>query len=750
MSHVVDTAPGRSRGVFRRWRVDPGAQAAVLILILGGWASLSVDPVQAGDGIKGDEATYVAMAFSVAYDRDLAYERRDLERFNRTYEDGPDGIFLKRGRELHLGLSTWWPPELDGELERRTDRLFFGKAFIYPVAVAPLVWMAGVNGMLLFHVMLLAGVVFAGYRFAAVRSPAAPALAFVLGFLGASVVPLYMVWLSSDFFNFALVFFAYFAWTYKEVASSATTKTSGWWRCGAGSDVLAAVLLGLATFSKPYHALLILPPLLWHWHHRRWVDGARVAVVFGLVAASSYGVNALVSGELNYQGGDRRTYSVAFPFDAPGAGFYDRGVSLSTNELGSEEAPASMEGVIGLMARNVEYFLVGRHFGFVPFFFPGVVVVIWALWRRPELRGWHLLILGAAAATAVGLFVVTPYSWSGGGGPSGNRYYMSVYPVLFFIMPPLRSIGPALVAWLGGAVFTAQILIHPFVSAKQPYLSGQRGAFRWLPVELTMVNDLPIVLDAVRSRVLYHEDPTVLLYFLNDDAYLPEGPRIWIGGGSHGDVIMRTDGPITALSVTLSAPIDNEVTVRIGGSETTVQLRAGVPKEVTLAPRGVVSRQTWAYLLTVTTRDGFVPRLRDPSSTDSRYLGVELRLTPTVDVPASPYTHRQAEEIAVRLYRAILQREIDPNARVAATARVRRGRLESLVSFLIDSEEFDDLRQQSRPAELLEAFYAGLLNRAPDAVGDDDSLREIERSRYGAAIMDLLHSEAFEAAMNGL
>ena len=132
MSDVVDTAPDTSRGVFGRWRADPGALAAALILILGGWASLSVDAVQAGDGIKGDEATYVAMAFSVAYDRDLTYERRDLERFKTAYEDGPDGIFLKRGRELHLGLSGWWPPELDGELDRRTDRLYFGKAFILP------------------------------------------------------------------------------------------------------------------------------------------------------------------------------------------------------------------------------------------------------------------------------------------------------------------------------------------------------------------------------------------------------------------------------------------------------------------------------------------------------------------------------------------------------------------------------------------------------------------------------------------
>jgi hypothetical protein len=195
--------------------------------------------------------------------------------------------------------------------------------------------------------------------------------------------------------------------------------------------------------------------------------------------------------------------------------------------------------------------------------------------------------------------------------------------------------------------------------------------------------------------------------------------------------------------VTLSAPVDNEVTVRIGGSEATVDVQAGVPTQVTLTPRGVFSRESWAYLLSVTTRDGF----RSPSLTDSRYLGVALRLTPTVDVPPSTYTRRQAEEVAGRLYRAILQREIDPNARVAATARVRRGRLESLVSSMIDSREFSDLREQSQPAELLEAFYAGLLDRVPDAAGADDSLREITRGGYRDAIMDLLLSEEFEATL---
>ena len=629
MTALGDAAPETDREPSRRRGPDPGRLAAVVILILGGWASLSVDPVRVGYGIKGDEATYVAMALSAAYDRDLTYERRDLERFFQIYDGGPEGIFLKRGRDVRLAVRAGWPPiASDGEPDSRTDRLYFGKAYIYAVAAAPLVWLAGLNGLLLFHVVLLAGVVFAGYRFVAARSPAAPALTYVAAFLGASIVPLYAVWLTSEIFNLALVFFAYFAWFYTALAAP-PAPAPGWWRRGSRADILGAVLLGLATFSKPSHVLLIVPPVLWLWHRRRWADGARVAVVFGLVVAGSFGVNGLVSGELNYQGGDRRTYYGEFPFQAPDIGFSDVGISVSTNDVTLGEEPDA-EGFVGVLIRNIGYFLVGRHFGFVPFFFPGVVAVVLALWRRRDLEVWHLLILAAAAATAGGLLLYLPYSWSGGGGPSGNRYFLSVYPVLLFLTPPLRSVGPALVAWLGGSLFTAQILLNPFVSAKQPYLNVQHGAFRWLPVELTMANDLPIALDPLRARVVYQADPTVLLYFLDDNAYLPEPPGIWIAGRRRADLIVRTDGPMERVAVTLSAPIDNQVTLRLGGSEVVVPVRAGVPAQVTLAPRGVVSRQSWAYLLSVTTRDGFVPRLLEPHSTDPRYLGVALQLRPVL------------------------------------------------------------------------------------------------------------------------
>ncbi len=88
---------------------DLGAKAALLVLIVGSFAALSVDVPRTGFGIKGDEATYVAMALSLAHDGDLAREAHDHERFYQTYGMGPEGIFLKRGAVATYDLDPSFP-----------------------------------------------------------------------------------------------------------------------------------------------------------------------------------------------------------------------------------------------------------------------------------------------------------------------------------------------------------------------------------------------------------------------------------------------------------------------------------------------------------------------------------------------------------------------------------------------------------------------------------------------------------------
>src|SRR4051795_1419868 len=147
----------------------------IILLLVGLAAALSVDVVKQGQGVKGDEATYVAMAFSAAYDHDLAFERRDLERFFGLYRWGPDGIFLKRGKQLRLRVDGSPPFVHNVPLpDTRTDRLYFGKSLIYPLVAAPFVRLLGLNGMLVLNVLLLAIACTCTYCFLAARSRPGP------------------------------------------------------------------------------------------------------------------------------------------------------------------------------------------------------------------------------------------------------------------------------------------------------------------------------------------------------------------------------------------------------------------------------------------------------------------------------------------------------------------------------------------------------------------------------------------------
>jgi len=607
---------------------------AAVLLIAALAAAVSVDVVRAGFGLKGDEATYVAMTLSAAYDGDLTYQRADLERFWGIYRGGPEGIFPKRGKQIRIGLRA--PPpflRVSRRDDPRTDRLYYGKPLIYPLAAAPFVRLLGMNGFLVFHVLLMFGAGACGYLFLRAGSRPWPAAAFAAAFIGASVVPVYAVFLTPEIFNFAIVFYAYFLWLHKEATvkgspytDAATVKGTphggsphGLLR-GFGSDIAAAVLIGSATYSKPSNAALIVPVVLLFWWRRRILRGILIGVVFAAATAAWFGLNALSSGEFNYQGGDRKTFYARFPFDAPDATWDARGLSMTTNESDAENVLAPNE-LPARFLHNVEYFLVGRHFGFVPYFFPGVVAIGLWLGSRERSSAWRLLSFAGAVAGALGLLLLLPYTWSGGGGPPGNRYFLSIYPAVFFVTPPLVMDWPVLFAWAGGALFTAKLVLNPFVAAKFTWQTVERGPVRRLPVELTMANDLPIMLDAPRARIGWSFNPRLLLYFLDENAYTPDPQGIWISGSGRADILVRSEQPLEKLVMTASSPIHTTFTASFGGSAVTVRLEPGKPVTFDLPADGVRGLQSYAYLLSARSSDGFVPHLENPTSTDTRNLG---------------------------------------------------------------------------------------------------------------------------------
>ncbi len=603
----------------------PGNLAALFFLLFAGVAALSIDIVRTADGVKGDESTYVAMALSAAFDGDLTFERRDLQRFYTIYNDGPEGIFLKAGRTIQIDVGGGFPfVHATYGPDPRVDRYYYGKAAAYSVAAAPFVRLAGINGLLFFNVLLLAGAFLAAYHFIAARTSGGVALVAALGFLAASVAPLYVVWLTSEMFNFALVAYAYFLWLYKYVAPPAT----GWWARllrSPASDVAAMVLLGIAAYSKLLPLALVGPIVVFHLWRREWIRGIGLGAVAALVTLLAFGANAAVTGDWNYQGGGetRRTCYSKFPFDAPDANFSNRCSPYATDSVTTGFGDDAV-GATRVMADNALYFVVGRYTGLLPYYLPTFTALACCLvlWRRVLLQQW--LTLGAVAVAIAGMLIWLPFTWAGGGGAPGNRYFLCLYPVLFFVMPPVASMAAGLASW-AGLIFVAPLLFNPYFSSSHPWQAGSSGVYRWLPIELTMMNDLPVMVDPGRGHVVFGNDPRILLYFM-DDAAWPTEEGFWVAGAADAEIVVRAGERLHGLMLTIHAPQPNVVRFDAGAGRQTLTLARGETTKLFLPATSKLSRGGFAFVVSVQTDRGFVPHLVDPASDDERFLGVDVKV----------------------------------------------------------------------------------------------------------------------------
>jgi len=631
-----------------RW-IGATATAFVAVTLLS--FALSVDFPRAAHGFKGDEATYYTEAYSLARDFDFAFTRADLVRVWDEFPTGPEGIFLKRGRGVTLRRADSFPWIRIGK-PYVVDRLFFGKAFLYPLVAAPFVRVFGTNGFLVLHALLLSACFAAGAAWLHNRgSTPSASLAYSAVFLAASIVPVYFVWLTPELLNFALVFLAYFFWSYKEGDNGA--NRDGFLR-GRRSDYAAAILLGLATFSKPVHIGLIGPVVALALWRRQWMRAAAMVVLFGAVVSGLFLMNYVATGEVNYQGGNRKTFygRTGFPFANPKETFETTGLDRATDAVPLDIIVT--RSTFTVLRHNLGYFAIGRYSGFVPYFFPGVVslALFLAGGRRRPL--WQWMTAGIALASAVGLLLYMPYTYSGGGGPIGNRYYLSFYPLLLFVTPALRRPWAPLAAITVGALFTAPLVLNPFEMSFNPGAHANSGPVRMLPIELTQLIDLPVNANPDRSRKRLTGDPPMLAYFPDDNTFNVEEDSFWVRGHARADIILRAPAVDDALGAgrpiriqSLSVEVENgtkpnRVTIATGAQRQTLDLAGGATSTVTvgLGPglpyRPLTFPTNYLYGISISSENAFVPFLEQPGSTDARLLGVRIRLVPTYDRSVIP------------------------------------------------------------------------------------------------------------------
>jgi hypothetical protein len=110
-------------------------------------------------------------------------------------------------------------------------------------------------------------------------------------------------------------------------------------------------------------------------------------------------------------------------------------------------------------------------------------------------------------------------------------------------------------------------------------------------------------------------------FFLDENAYA-EPTGFWVAGGRAAQILIVNDRPNLDLFVR-NAPVDNTVTIEIGGERHAMTLRPGEERTVSLPRAGPGPHAA----VRITSQNGFRPSAIDPANGDLRYLGcwVETR-----------------------------------------------------------------------------------------------------------------------------
>jgi hypothetical protein len=397
---------------------------------------------------------------------------------------------------------------------------------------------------------------------------------------------------------------------------------------------------------------MILPVLMLPALRRQWRHAVIIGLVFVCVTSALFLGNVAITGEFNYQGGDRRMFygGTGFAFLTSASTFEAVGIGSRTDRV-LVDVVFTQDAFAYVLRHNLLYFLIGRHTGLVPYFFPGVLSALLFLGARRQRQVWQWLVLGTLLVAALALLLWLPFTYSGGGGQVGNRYFLAFYPIFLFLTPPLGSVLPALTALTVGGLFTARLVFNPFYTSFYLAEHAKTGPFRWLPVELSLVNDLPINIIHSRVRQPLSGDPPMTAYFLDSNAYGREGEWFWVKGESRADVILRggvrtraIDGKVESLEIAQlqvdvrSGDVANRVTLDTGEAREVYEMGPRETRMVILDmpagfPYRALSEQptSYVYLVSIASASGFTPMFTE-GSRDNRYLGAFVRLVPVYRV----------------------------------------------------------------------------------------------------------------------
>ncbi|UJW81806.1 hypothetical protein [Hydrogenophaga sp. SL48] len=367
-----------------------------------------------------DQSSHLLAAMSVWHDRDLKFEKIDLDRFNARFPaaGGPKGTFLKQS------------PSGD---------FFYAKPVLYALLTAPFYGVFGTSGFILFNLLAIALMASLTFRIA---------------------TPVYGAWQAHGMTAALFLLGPFMAWAmviHPDILISALLFGGGYLLLtGHTRTALLAAggLLGMALYEKPTFAVIL--PLLFlampSLSFRKMVLAALgVSVGWLLPTAINLSQDAHM---LAYQGVRYGLQRGPFPFEA---GWIPPLPLKQAHIFEPANLQLALQQNMALLPQKLRDFALGRQTGLIPYFPVALVFLFTAVAKRNRLS-W--MVCAGLAGYLLLNALAFPSNGFGGGQTYGSRYLMQALPLIVLALLPVDQRPPesAKPRWRRGARSSAAVI----------------------------------------------------------------------------------------------------------------------------------------------------------------------------------------------------------------------------------------------------------------------------------------------------
>ncbi len=560
----------------------------ILFSIFVVFFSLSTDiPTRQRGGFFSDESSYFSITQSLANDLDLQYTREDITRIKELFRTGPAAVYIKKSKD---------------------GRLTFAKFFAYPLFAAPFYKIFGVHGFLLFNGIMILLTLLMGYKILSKFHSAGKSFLFTIVFVFATVIPVYIWWMTADLFNFFIVFTGLFFFFYP-------FKNGKW-------AYLSPVFFAIGAFSKPTiilpAAIIFLTLLL----KKEWKKFFLFAIIAAIICSGFLAFYYFETGEINPMGGERRSFHSKFPYEKPDYTF-EKGFKMSIDNY---KKRFFLTGEVAVL--NLFYYFFGRFTGMFIYFFPAVFILIFFFYHRKEKEDWFILT-AIISGILVFILFLDPVNYFGGSGSIGNRYFMTLFPLFFFLGFKHRKIKFLIVPVLIALIFLSGVYMDMSYHSSFSRYAGLSFPINLFPPEKTQFDKLPTNENPrAFGRLLYDGDTKSWVYFLNDNYHPINENSFWTNSSKELEMFLATEKEVKEFVFMLkNIPKQNKIQIRIEDRK----------KEIFLSPeqsaskkfpkiRGLRMSNRYVYLIKIKSSESFCPYFDDPEQEDKRVLGVKVHI----------------------------------------------------------------------------------------------------------------------------